>query len=206
MLREISRSALPVGDFELAEVHDDWGEFQGEEVRHVSSGYSFRVEAFSASNFHVQLSPGNGVHEERAVAANWRIVRGAVRAWITYLLRELEEPDLWAELLATNAIANVDPGDNGPLTPDEIRQIGTNVQAAKEFVVETGVAGAALDEVNRKLDYLVDSAERLGRFDWRTFALGMAFDIAVNVAFNPDQARRLFEIVVSPVQRLLTGG
>jgi hypothetical protein len=62
-----------------------------------------------------------------------------------------------------------------------------------------------LSDANAKLDYLIDAAERLGRFDWRQVAAGIVVSGWISAAFDPDRARTLYQLLVEPVQRLFGG-
>jgi hypothetical protein len=144
-------------------------------------------------------------HVEAERVENWIGVIENLKWWLKECLEpEVREPDLWYQDLET--VATVESGDefhNDPFSDGEVERIEGRIASVRLFVVESGVEGELLAEINRKLDYLGASAKRVGRFDWRNQAVGIAVTIAVSAAFNPQQAQNLLNLLALGAQRLM---
>lgn len=66
-------------------------------------------------------------------------------------------------------------------------------------------SGLAQANDHAKLDYLIETSERSGRFDWAAVGFTTAWGIAVAAAFDPDRARGILETVAALVRHLLGG-
>lgn len=73
---------------------------------------------------------------------------------------------------------------------------------ARTYLLDAGVTGNTLAEVNGRLDYLVEAAKRSGRMDWMNIAFSVLFGIATQVASDPDRARELIQLVLTFVEQL----
>lgn len=92
--------------------------------------------------------------------------------------------------------------DAGPFTPAEQAQIVHRIDAARTYLIDAGVSEEALAEAHEKLDYLVEAAKRSGRMVWVNIAFSVLFGIATQLAFAPDRARELIQIVLTFMERL----
>lgn len=140
-------------------------------------------------------------------APDFQSVERPFKAWLSYMRREVEAPDLWA--LAHDGPSLFSAGgviaNNEPFAAPELAQIAEAVGHARAYLVAAGVTGDLLRESNAKLDYLVAASRRSGRFDWFNIAFSTIWGIALAAAFNPAQARALFETIIETVRQLITG-
>lgn len=106
--------------------------------------------------------------------------RARLVVWYMALRREIDAPELWASVLtqAAELRETTNPDDNSRLTAAEIRHVGDRVAAARILLLDAGLVAEALVDANRKLDYLVDTASRMGRYDWRNTAIGVGLTSA----------------------------
>ena len=93
-----------------------------------------------------------------------------VSAWLEEVKRDLETPDLWAELqreakllgAGSNAVT-----ENTPFTPEEQKEIARETKELAKYVRKIHLLSPAQMQVlDEKLEYLVDASDRLGRKDW----------------------------------------
>jgi len=137
------------------------------------------------------------------VRGDWRNQLACFMHWLKLVRRELSEPDLWSVFSDGSTYRDESDADNSPFNPAERDQIIAQLGEVRRYIVATGVDETQLLAIDARLDYLTEATERLGRIDWRVVAIGMAFEIALAAAFNPEQARHLFDLMAQAAQRLL---
>ncbi len=129
------------------------------------------------------------------------------KAWLANLRREVEAPDLWA-IVQTEGGFYFGAGtadNNEPFADVELMQIVGAMDEVRAFIASAGLAPETTVEANLKVDYLVSAAPRVGRFDWINLAFTTLWSIVVAAAFNPGQARAIFEIVANAIRPLISG-
>jgi hypothetical protein len=129
-------------------------------------------------------------------AYSWEAVITRIRSWLGEVRRDIETPDLWAELQRETALLganSVDVTENTRFTSDEQEEIALRLQEFSEFARRTySLSEAQMQALDAKLDYLVDAARRLGRIDWRTALAGVILIYVLTAALPPESARDIF--------------
>jgi hypothetical protein len=202
----VLREGFDPSQFEVLEAK--WGDTRCTRFAYKDSPYFLDVGT-ARRQFHVRYSPGASelMTHQMGIGGNWGGVEESFLAWLAYLRREVEAPDLWA--LYRDGPTLYFPGasaeNNEPFSGPEIAQINIGIDEIRVYLIQQGVGGEALVDVNAKLDYLVASSSRQGRFDWANIAFSTLFSIALQVAFDPERARVLFEMLASPFRQLIAG-
>ncbi len=184
-----------------------WGQIPCTHFAYQGSPYFFDVNTARRA-YSVRYSPGQSeLMDWRPGVTSFEAIKRHFVAWLTYLRREVEAPDLWAMAREAPWLFHADgtPTNDDPFTPGELAQIVQGLDRARTYLVEVGVTGELLRESNEKLDYLVEAAGRSGRREWRLVAFSMLWSVVVAAAFSPEQARMLFETVASAIRQLLPG-
>lgn len=167
-------------------------------LEHLDSGYyyvfdwSYNQDEMLAP--FARYSPGRETREETAFVNGWDGHCRYVESWATFLAREVSSPDLWSatQQLASDAALIQ---DNLPFTADEIHEIGEQLREIRKAIrdlKELSLEQSAL--LDKRLKYLETAAGRVGRFDWRGLVVSQILQIAWDLAFNPAQARTLYEL------------
>jgi hypothetical protein len=127
---------------------------------------------------------------------SWQLLMPRVRTWLEEVKRDLDTPDLWAELLREADLLGVGSSvvtENTPFTPDEQREIAQRLDEAVKYVRETqSFSKAQIQALEEKLDYLVDASARLGRKDWLNTFIGVILGFVLTAALAPESARTIF--------------
>lgn len=169
-----------------------------ERIQHGSSGYAF---AFSATELgqYIDYSPGPidvRVHEE---IIHWSQVPDHVRIWLQSLKRELDEPDLWAELEREKELLGGGDGEqveNTAFTLAEQQQIAAQLSEAQDYVRQTQeLSPEQMHALEARIDYLIDAAARLPRLDWRNALVGTLIAYTLEVAVPPEVVRDLLGMI-----------
>jgi hypothetical protein len=185
---------LQKADLRLSEFR--WGnrDTGNPSLTHESSGHYFRMKFGEYDAYYVDItfSPGDYQFEESGPAYNWQAVRASAEKWVTYLKRELQEPDFWETVAAEkNFIAGIGSitVEDPPFSPSEQERIRTSLEEIRIFLASTQeLTEDQLKIVRERLDYLVDASSRMGRKDWVLFATGVFTSIIVTAAFTPTAA------------------
>lgn len=124
---------------------------------------------------------------------SWEALLTRVTRWLDDVKKDLDMPDLWAELEREAELLG--PGsddDNTPFTPQEQEEVARRLQELREDAKQTyALSGAQLQALDAKLEYLVEAAGRLGRMDWRGVFVGAMVSFALSTALPPEAARHI---------------
>ena len=161
--------------------------------------------AYRGSESHFTLKEDAGVYSGTRVvgdsfprpyeAYSWSAAEDYFSRWCSEVKRDIDTPDLWAELEREREMLGSGPTDaveNSPLSEDERAEIAKQLQEIKEFVKKTyALSESQTQELEAKLEYLNDAAQRLGRVDWRAVALGTLLPLAAEAILPPENARHV---------------
>jgi uncharacterized protein YejL (UPF0352 family) len=199
--RRIERVGLDPAAFHWGEIslcrRDQTSTFTVPALIHSASGYYFAFGGRGGGgDFYIYFSPDSRGHGWDP-SETWGGVQGWFDRWAKHLRQELDERDLWDELLARrSALQSTTVADNTPFTGDERRRIAETLARIEAEVTRSNRFSAEQVRIlHEKLDEMRSSAERLGRKDWQMFALGTLASIVISAAFAPDQARAVVEEV-----------
>jgi hypothetical protein len=129
-------------------------------------------------------------------AYSWQASTTRVSTWLQEVKRDLETPDLWAELRREVHLLGVGSNevtDNTLFTQDEQKQIEERLRGLAKHVSDASSLSEAQKQIlDEKIDYLVDSSRRLGRKDWLNIFIGVILGYLLSTALSPDVARGIF--------------
>lgn len=172
-------------------------------LRYTGTDYHFDSDPSGDGGWYWTCAPGNNEPDSEG-DGEWSDLVEAFGSWLDAAENEASAPDLWSgEILAGIEVEPGDESNNSPLTDSEVRVVEKQIAAVRAYLLQSGIAPEQLKEANRKLDYLTAAAKRVGRFDWRNLAVGIVVDIAINAAFNPQQAQTLLNLMVGAARHLI---
>ena len=124
---------------------------------------------------------------------SWDAVKSRAETWAQETKRDLDIPDLWAELQRDAKLleaASDDVTDNTPFAPEEQRAIAARLEGLAN---EIGQAFSLSAEQTRflgvRIEGLVKDSRRLGRKDWLNNLIAVILGYALSVALPPDSMR-----------------
>lgn len=139
-------------------------------------------------------------------ALGWQTIIARISSWLDDVKRDLETPDLWADLQREAKLLGAMPWDvteNTPFTSDEQNEIATQLQAWAEQAQRTySLTAAQMQAVDAKLNYLVNAARRLDRKDWLNACVGAILGYILIASLPPEAARGMFLGLLRAVGRL----
>jgi hypothetical protein len=137
---------------------------------------------------------------------SWQAMIGRLSSWLEEVKRDLETPDLWAELQREAELLGAgsdEIAENTPFTPDEQKEIAGRLQERAEYVRRTySLSEPQMRLLNAKLDYLVSAAGRLGRIDWRNAFAGAILSFILGATLPPESLRHIFWTLLRAVGHL----
>lgn len=123
---------------------------------------------------------------------SWQALTPRISGWLGDVKRDLDTPDLWAELRHDAELLGAASGEtteNTPFTQAEREEITERLRALRDHVMSTySLSEPQMRLLDEKLDYLVEAAGRLGRTDWRGVFVGVMCSWFVSAALPPASA------------------
>ena len=93
---------------------------------------------------------------------------------------------------------------NEPFTAQQVDQIAESLKKIREYLeLELDLDVQQKTLVNEKLDYLLEASKRQGRKDWLHTSIGVIFTLAIALAFSPEQARTIWNILKVAVSGII---
>lgn len=149
----------------------------------------------------IEFSPG-----EKSTVQNTEITYldygiQLVKTWSMYLKREIEAPDLWAEMEKYRISVSL-------VLPEQVRNESIPAYEAEEIASKLHALAGKIDElfelgteqsqfVHSKLNYLAEAAKRQLSLDWVHTSIGVCITIAMSLAMPPDKTKELWQLMKS---------
>ena len=148
--------------------------------------------------------PGEQTRVDSYYWDNWSDQLSWFRSWLNYLKREIESPDLWAEISkeaqVLEAAASSDTS-NAPFSLEEKAYIVQGINEIKQYLLTAHKLDPEL--VESRLKYLIESSERVGRKDWINLLISVLVGIVINAALPPEATRELFRFVGTVLRQII---
>jgi hypothetical protein len=156
---------------------------------------------------YAEYSPGNDKLVDEYYPGAWKNQQYYVQQWLSFLKREIDQPDLWAQLseyqFPREDQLSRDMG-NEPFTAFQVDQIVRGIDLIKTYLIaEIKIDSDQKKETNERLDYLIEAAKRQGRKDWIHTAIGVIFTLAVSLSLSPEQAKSIWGLLKSTMSGII---
>jgi hypothetical protein len=129
-----------------------------------------------------------------------------MRLWLDDVKRDIQTPDLWAELSRDTGMLGASSYDisNAPFTSDEQKNIAEHLQYVAEHVRQHyALSIMQTEKLDALIDYAVKAAGRMGRTDWRNVLVGAVLGWVISAAVAPEYAHEIFMHFLRPIPQLL---
>ncbi|MEP6833417.1 MAG: hypothetical protein ABJB74_08480 [Gemmatimonas sp.] len=207
---QIKKSGLHPGAFEWYEVGSAFTNgILVPQLQYSDTKFVFRFDRHGDRPWSV-YSPAETELTKLVRGDNWWHTEYAVSEWLSCLKREVEAPDLWRGIRDNKAMFGGNIGSKlvseEVFTRDERLRIATSVGQIQSFAAKTLKKDRdRLAFIEDRLQYIVESSERLGRKDWMNLTIGVLTNIAVGAALAPDAAREFLQIAASALGWVFQG-
>lgn len=182
------------------------GEDQYSRIRHVTENCFFEYgESVTAnSRGFCSYRPGGAVALFVHYIDSGELLSHAT-VWAVYVARELDEPDLWAQLESYSLEipeASREQLDSAPLLDADKKRIRLVLDQVREKAEQSNLTPDQLDVVNAKLDYLIEAANRLTLKDWVNVTLAVLMTMALEAAIE----KGVYQTIIEPLWNLIVSG
>lgn len=172
-------------------------------ITHLSSDYYFIFDN-AKGGFYSKWSPGEQTLVQTQSCGTWLTQLQVFKSWLNYLRRETESPDLWSaiskEAQVLESAANADTS-NAVFTSEEKTYIVQGINEIKQFLLTGHKVDPEL--VEARLNYLIESSERVGRKDWINLLISVLVGIVISAALPPETTRELFRFAGTVLRRII---
>ena len=128
--------------------------------------------------------------------ARWQSLMPHVSTWLEDVKRDINTPDLWAELQRERELLGAgfnEVTDNILFTADEQKQIAVRLQELAKSARDTySLSQEQMRAIDAKIDYLVKASHRLGRKDWLAIFIATVVNYILTAALPPESVHGLF--------------
>jgi hypothetical protein len=159
------------------------------------------------SHWIVDYSPAEHTASSGDVGVgDWENVLVEVDSWLSYLKRELGVSDPWAAFFESVEPFNIGDtdDDNSSFTQPEREAISRQLEEFRTYLLDEGVKS---DEdrhaILATMDRIEKATGRLGRLDWRAYAIGALIELALVGYASPEGVRSIVNVLVGAAQHLL---
>lgn len=147
---------------------------------------------------------GAGQTFDEKTVWSWSGVLKCLRKWIQRLEHEITQPDPWSVYTQGKVLGGDLPSGNigsERISAEELRRVRNQTRLIREYVVkEAKPTKQQLDEINEKLDYMEESAQRLNKRDWANIAISTILNIVTSLAMDRLKAQGLFGLVAETIR------
>ncbi len=193
-------------NFIWTEIDSFW--LGGEEVNkieYIDSDFFFKFD-FRLNENYCSYSPGEARKVDEKYPGSWEGIKDYVSNWLSYLRREIDQPDFWADIAKYQIPVDSEiKGDvaNEPFTAYQAEQIIESLNNVRAFLHENELVSEEHQTfVKDKLNYLEEAVKRQGRLDWIHTCIGGITTIAVALALSPEQVNTIWGFIKSTIAGL----
>jgi hypothetical protein len=174
------------------------------QLKYDNTEYYFTFD-FNEGYDYCFCSPGSNSIYSQSNSLNWQNQRVIFSKWLSNLHREIDEPDLWAEVnkYRIDDFDNVIIG-NDQFTVPQVDVLTLGINNIREYIQTYALANdQQMFYVNEKLDYLIDGAKRQGKRDWFNICMGALMSLAMTLSLDQNQAKTFWEIMKSAISGVI---
>jgi len=178
-------------------------------IKHVPSGSVF-ILGGDARRYTGSYVVGDSALSWPYEAFTWTEVPEKVRRWAEEVRRDVDTPDLWADLQREREIltsARYEAVENTLFTPDEQVEVAKQLRAIKEYLKKTySLSGEQMSRVEARFDEAEEAARGIGRKDWLLLFCGVMFTVVVTGLLPPEAVHHIILMAIHGLDHLFGGG
>lgn len=200
--------AVEKGGLALRECTFDFNDDGGCRITHTPSGSSFVVEGPFGRHTTTTVV-GEGA-PQRLEAFSWPTVEERVERWARDVKRDVDTPDLLAQLQREREIlmgTRYEEVGNTPFSSEELAEIAEQLRQIKEYVSTAyALSEVQMRYLEAKLDDIARAAGRMGRKDWALWVSAALLGAFVQGILPPEVVQHIIRMTVDGLGYLLGGG
>lgn len=141
---------------------------------------------------------------------SWYRLMQQVELWLADVKRDIETPDLWAQLHSGADVltaAAMDAIEDKLFTADEQAEIARRLEELKDDISRTHeLSEVQTRALGERLEYLSKAATRLGRKDWLLLAGGVILSYVLESALPPAASSDVLHALLGSIGDMLGRG
>jgi hypothetical protein len=145
-----------------------------------------------------------------ALRFSWADVEQMIRIWAGDVKRDVETPDLWAEIQREGEILTGTPYidvENTPFTLDEQAQIAEQLDQIKQTAqTRYALSDAQMRALAAKLDEIAAASGHVGRKDWMILVAGVMLNLIATDFLPRETVQTIVVTVFQALAHLFGGG
>jgi hypothetical protein len=152
---------------------------------------------------------GDGPVWPSVPSGSWQALMPRISTWLSAVKRDLDTPDLWAELQREAEFLAVGTNEltaNTPFTFEEQKQIAERLaELARNIEQMRLLSQEQMQFLQGQFKYLTDATNRMGRKDWLMLSIGVIlnfFFFGLGVALPSETARTIFRTFFTAIRVL----
>ncbi|EHH0795774.1 hypothetical protein J7I09_004243 [Vibrio vulnificus] len=208
-LQIIEESGFHVNQFRAVEKEVDNN--PGFILQFVNSPLAFLTRTNATDYFehdyrYVQFAPSYPKSEYKP-ANHWCLIDDVYEGFKHWLekhvqgyLEEIDIPDLWSQIDRQNLFVDdpmINRSDKGFDKAEKERVVLAIEQFKRLIEVEYKPTEEQLEVINDRLDYLIESVDRLNKVDWQGVAISALMSISIALSLDTSKGRELFNLFKS---------
>lgn len=174
-------------------------------ISYKNSNHYFKINSYES----IHYSPGYKTFSNNVDLSihpdAWNSICAFFSAWLRDLLREIEQPDKWNDLLESSKQISwhIELEPNSRFTYSEVLEIENSIKQIKSDIKSLNLLPEQLQLIDAKLDYLCDKAKTLGSIDWKNILMGTLISLVVELALPSDTAKTLWHIFEKAFKKVI---
>ena len=173
------------------------------EVKYIDSEFYFMFDYDNDDEHFCFYSPGKEKKVDDQYSGSWERAKDYFNGWLSYLSREIEQPDFWADIAKYQIPIDSEikkDSTNEPFTAYQADQIIESLNNVRAFLHENKLVSEEHQAfVEDKLNYLEEAVKRQGSLDWIHTCIGAITTIAVALALSPEQTNAIWNFIKSTI-------
>jgi len=158
--------------------------------------FLFETGPNTIDTHYARFSPGEDSFVREEYPGSWDLQLNYFRKWISSLSKEINTPDKWSRL--EKEMKNLDIKyelDSDKFTFSEYQDLSKRIRILQERIAEVGLSEEQVGIINKKLDFLLEKATDLSRFDWKSLFIGTILSIAIQLEVSEDNVKTLWSLI-----------
>jgi hypothetical protein len=146
----------------------------------------------------ISYSPGQEIKSaSTSTKIRWQALLELIKVWLKTIDRETAEPDKWEQMFESSRNIGFDSesDDNSQFNFTEVLQIQGAASRAKLSFESLDLDAERLKILNKKLDYIVEKAKNLGRFDWKNLFIGTMISTLIQISVSQETGKLVWNLL-----------
>ncbi len=162
-----------------------------------SNSYYFQIRTGSSHfHYHVYVRPGSERITDDAYSNEWSAIINHFVTWVQLVRREIDLPDVWAELQQTAQLfaPTAEPSDD-KFTRTELAEVQGQLRLLQLSFAQAALPEAAKQKLIGLTQTAAVKAEGFTKKDWQSWFIGALIGHVTEAVLNSGQIHEVYKLV-----------